>query len=332
MVLPWGIMGHPNEQRVSLPSQRRRRPVGPAGAQAGRRVLPRRGARAGARQAGRRARRHSGRRNGAVPGRAGVRHRDRHGFAVDGVAFPGDQRDRRRAAYEPGTRALEQGCRGGCAAGGGGLLRSGAGPGYGPARLQAGARAAAAVPAHGRGGGAGGEQQRVGAADRAVGDRTGQGGHRLARRGHRDRRRLPHPGRDAAERRDAGRGGHDEPDLRVRLRGGDHGEHRGHPVGARQQLQGHGVHARAHDGGAGGAGPAARRAGAARPRQRVPAGHDAVRAGARANAAGERGSRRFDVLLFRGQAAWAGLRRASSSATGASWGWRRATHWRGQCA
>ena len=67
-------------------------------------------------------------------------------------------------------------------------------------------------------------------------------------RGHRDRRRVPRPGRDAAERRDAGRGGHDEPDLCARLRGGDHREHRGHPVGARQQLQGHGVHARAHDG------------------------------------------------------------------------------------
>ena len=47
---------------------------------------------------------------GSAPGldELGVRHRGRHGLAVAGVALPGDQRDRRRAAYEPGARAAEQ--------------------------------------------------------------------------------------------------------------------------------------------------------------------------------------------------------------------------------
>ena len=55
-------------------------------------------------------------------------------------------------------------------------------------------------------------------------ERAGGGarGDPLARPGGRDRRRLPHPRRDAPERGHAGRGRHHQPHLRPRLRGGHH--------------------------------------------------------------------------------------------------------------
>ena len=70
-------------------------------------------------------------------------------------------------------------------------------------------------------------------------------------------------------------------DLRPRLRSGHHRLDGRYTRGPRQQLQGVGLHPLARPLGAGGGGPQTRRPGAPRPGQRLPSGHDEVRAGPR---------------------------------------------------
>ena len=75
----------------------------------------------------------------------------------------------------------------------------------------------AASTAHRRRGRHGGEQQRRRHLDRPEYGRPRQGSHRFPRATGRDRRLVPPARRDGGQRRQAGRGGHDQQDARPRL-------------------------------------------------------------------------------------------------------------------
>ncbi len=116
-----------------------------------------------------------------------------------------------------------------------------------------GPRAAAAQPDRGRGG-AGGQQLRRRGAAGASGLAGGRRGDRVARRAGRDRRRLPHPGRDPAGRRPAGGGRHHQQDPAGGLRARHHAGDPRAAEGAPEQLPHHRLHrggAAARTGGAG---------------------------------------------------------------------------------
>ena len=163
-----------------------------------------------ARAAAERGRRPAVRRRHPGPrGRPGVEDRDR--------AHAGDQRDRRRAAHEPGT---------GAAAGGSGARRRPSrpdllGPGGrsrdGQARQALHARRGAADRADRSRGRARREQLRRRAPARPCGAGAPQGGPGLARRADRDRRRVPDPRHHGRVRREARRGRHHEPHADERL-------------------------------------------------------------------------------------------------------------------
>ena len=124
--------------------------------------------------------------------------------------------------------------------------------------------------AHGRRGCARRQQRRGGAGARAQLARRSAAGHRVARRAHRDRRKLPHSRHHGEERRPPRRGRDDEPHASGRLRARARGRWR-HRQGPSQQLRARGLRDGRVARRSRSPGGTSRRSGAARPRQRASA-------------------------------------------------------------
>ena len=138
------------------------------------------------------------------------------------VADAGPERDGRDRAHQPRTGAARRGRARGGGAARRGLLEPRARARCGRPGQPPEPRRGAAVRAHRRRGRDRRQQRRGGRAAR----RGGAGGagpcdRRLPRPAGGDRRRVPHPRGDRPVGRDAGGGGHDQPDAGPRLRVGD---------------------------------------------------------------------------------------------------------------
>ena len=175
-------------------------------------------------------------RSGAPPGAVRRRGGRRSRREPGAEPAPRRQRERRDHPHEPRARPALAGDDRRDGRGFRGLLEHRVRPRRRGARLALQPPRRSAGERHGRGGRDRGQQQRLGAAARALRAlRRRRGGDR-ARPARRDRRRLPHPRRDAPVRRDARRGRHDEPHLPARLRRGDQRAHRGAAARARLEL------------------------------------------------------------------------------------------------